>query len=76
MVLPRYATYLSAFPGPGEDSFDHPLFWNDVELDMLLRSSARASEPLVSSADEQDGDVKAVALSDAPVIFSGKKRRL
>ncbi len=37
----KYATYLQSLPRPGQDGFDHPLFWSPDEVAVLAKSSTR-----------------------------------
>lgn len=50
----RYAAFLQALPLPGQDSFDHPLFYSPQELAVLSQSSTRDLKEQLVDACEAD----------------------
>jgi hypothetical protein len=64
----RYAAFLRALPRPGQDGFDHPLFWGAEELAVLSQSSTRnLKEQLVDACEADFASLQATLLSKGAI---------
>lgn len=52
----KYAVYIESLPRPGQDGFDHPLFWSTAEQAVLAKSSTRnLGKTLIDAVAEDYG---------------------